>query len=60
MSSKDREDPKYVDDQPNDEAYKRGNQYKWSKARKADYDQPSTSEDTNKRAYVRTPPIRSL
>lgn len=47
--------PAYDDDQMDNEAYKRGAQHKWTKARKADYDGKSTSnedEHVEKRAYV--------
>lgn len=53
MSSNDNLRPAYEDDQPSEEAYKRGNQHKWTKARKADYDEDSgKKEHVDKRAYV--------
>ncbi|CUS23173.1 LAQU0S08e03730g1_1 [Lachancea quebecensis] len=43
--------PAYDDDQPGEEAYKRGNQYKWTKARKADYEETGDdTENSNKKA----------
>ncbi|SCU98075.1 LADA_0H10418g1_1 [Lachancea dasiensis] len=41
----------YDYDQPGEDAYKRGSQYKWTKARKADYDESKQDSDSsNKRA----------
>lgn len=55
--SEDNLKPAYEDDQMGDEAYKRGAQHKWTKARKADYetDEKSNANDNEhveKRAYV--------
>lgn len=49
--------PSYDDDQMGDEAYKRGAQHKWTKARKADYDGDDRADSKDekhveKRAYV--------
>lgn len=42
------------DDQVDDEAYKRGSQYKWTKARKSDYegDKSIGQAPPEKRVYV--------
>lgn len=53
--SEDNLKPAYDDDQMGDEAYKRGAQHKWTKARKSDFDGKSDSkedEHVEKRAYV--------
>ncbi|SCU93435.1 LANO_0E03862g1_1 [Lachancea nothofagi CBS 11611] len=53
MSENDNLKPAYEDDQPGEDAYKRGNQYKWTKARKADYEGSQTdAEVSNKKAKV--------
>ncbi|CEP62465.1 pseudouridine synthase PUS1 LALA0_S05e06260g [Lachancea lanzarotensis] len=45
--------PAYEDDQPGEDTYKRGNQYKWTKARKSDHDDAKTGEESaNKRAKI--------
>lgn len=42
------------DDQVNEEAYKRGSQYKWTKARKADYERDGSHDQAppDKKVYV--------
>lgn len=58
MSSSDNLRPAYEDDQPSEEAYKRGNQHKWTKARKADYDEDSgKKEHVDKRARTERSPL---
>lgn len=53
MSEGDNLRPVYDDDQPGEDTYKRGNQYKWTRARKADYeDTGDDTENANKKAYV--------
>lgn len=53
--SEDNLKPVYDDDQMGEEAYKRGAQHKWTRARKSDYDGKSEhkeGEPVEKRAYV--------
>ncbi|SCU80766.1 LAME_0B04478g1_1 [Lachancea meyersii CBS 8951] len=50
MSENENLRPAYEDDQPGEDTYKRGNQYKWTKARKADYDDSKAdANSTNKK-----------
>ncbi|SCU98921.1 LAFA_0G20868g1_1 [Lachancea sp. 'fantastica'] len=45
--------PAYEDDQPGEDTYKRGNQYKWTKARKSDHEDAKTDESSaNKRVKL--------
>ncbi|SCV01220.1 LAMI_0G10088g1_1 [Lachancea mirantina] len=49
MSSESDLRPEYADDQPGEEAYKRGNQHKWTKTRRSDYDRDDTADSDSKK-----------